>query len=70
MIDEAVTLAERSGASGSANTPFVLDALRNLSGGKTVAANWALVESNVSRGTRVATLLSQLEQQAKHTLSS
>lgn len=62
VIEEAVRLAEVEGYHGSDNTPFVLAKIKELSGGKSVAANHALVESNVKRATRVAVELAKLEQ--------
>lgn len=61
-IDEAVRLAEMEGYQGSDNTPFVLAKIKEFSGGKSVAANRALVESNVERATKVAVELAKLEQ--------
>ncbi|KAL2846727.1 Indigoidine synthase A like protein-domain-containing protein [Aspergillus pseudodeflectus] len=61
IIEEAVRLADVEGYHGSDNTPFVLGKIKELSGGKTVVANRALVEANVKRATRVAVELSKLE---------
>lgn len=61
IIVEALRLAEVEGYQGSDNTPFVLGKIKQLSGGKSVAANRALVEANVKRATRVAVELSKLE---------
>ncbi|KAL3467446.1 Indigoidine synthase A like protein-domain-containing protein [Aspergillus heterothallicus] len=61
IIEEAVRLADVEGYHGSDNTPFVLSKIKELSGGKTVVANRALVEANVKRATRVAVELSKLE---------
>lgn len=61
-INKAVHLAEVEGYHGSDNTPFILAKIKELSGGKTVAANRALVEANVKRAARVAVELSKLEQ--------
>lgn len=61
VIEEALAMAEREGVSGAANTPFVLNAIKELSGGKSVTANRALIEANVIRGTKVAVELSKLE---------
>ncbi|KAL4917475.1 Indigoidine synthase A like protein-domain-containing protein [Aspergillus aurantiobrunneus] len=61
-IDEAVRLAELEGYHGSDNTPFILAKIKELSGGKSVAANRALIEGNVKRAARVAVELSKLEQ--------
>lgn len=61
IIEEAVRLADVEGYKGSDNTPFVLNKIKELSGGKSVIANRALVESNVKRATRVAVELAKLE---------
>ncbi|KAF4184517.1 hypothetical protein CNMCM7927_007777 [Aspergillus lentulus] len=62
IIEEAIRLAEVEGYRGSDNTPFVLAKIKELSGGKSVIANSALVEANVKRATKVAVELSKLEQ--------
>ncbi|KAH1381819.1 hypothetical protein KXW98_004204 [Aspergillus fumigatus] len=62
IIEEAIRLAEVEGHRGSDNTPFVLAKIKELSGGKSVIANRALVEANVKRATKVAVELSKLEQ--------
>ncbi|KAI9653025.1 MAG: hypothetical protein M1831_006232 [Alyxoria varia] len=61
IIAEALQAAEFGGATGSKYTPYVLDTIRVMSGGRSVEANRALVESNVRRGTRVAIALSIME---------
>lgn len=61
IIDQALLDADAAGVQGSANTPFVLDAIRRLSNGQSVLANEGLVENNVRRGARVAVELSKLE---------
>lgn len=61
IMTQAVLEAEKSGSSGSNNTPFILAKIRELTGGQTVTANRALVESNVIRGTTVACELARLE---------
>lgn len=61
IIEEALAMADRKGVTGAANTPFVLNAIKDLSGGQSVIANRALIEANVTRGTRVAVELSKLE---------
>ncbi|KAL4901919.1 hypothetical protein BDW74DRAFT_68151 [Aspergillus multicolor] len=61
-INEAVRLAEVEGHHGSDNTPFILAKIKELSGGRSVTANQALVEANVKRAARVAVELSKLEQ--------
>ncbi|KAJ5635601.1 Pseudouridine-5'-phosphate glycosidase [Penicillium longicatenatum] len=62
VIEEAVRLADVEGYHGSDNTPFVLAKIKELSGGKSVIANRALIESNVKRATRVAVELAKLEE--------
>ncbi|PYI29390.1 putative carbohydrate kinase [Aspergillus indologenus CBS 114.80] len=61
IINEAIRLAEVEGHQGSDNTPFVLAKIKDLSGGKSVIANRALVEANVERAAKVALELSKLE---------
>lgn len=61
VIDRAIELAARAGATGSTNTPFILRAIRDLTHGQSVIANRALVKANIKRGTLVAVELSRLE---------
>ncbi|KAL4885342.1 Indigoidine synthase A like protein-domain-containing protein [Aspergillus karnatakaensis] len=61
IVDEAVRLADVEGFHGSDNTPFVLAKIKELSGGRSIGANRALIESNVQRAARVAVELSRLE---------
>ena len=63
IIDEAVAEAEHQGIGGSANTPYILKRIRELSHGGSVKANKALIEANVMRGTKVAVELAKLELQ-------
>lgn len=65
VVDEVVHLAEVEGHQGSDNTPFVLAKIKQLSGGKSVMANRALIESNVTRATKVAVELAKLEHMDK-----
>ena len=65
IIKEAIRLADVEGYRGSDNTPFVLAKIKELSKGKSVTANRALVESNVKRATRVAVELAKLEELAR-----
>lgn len=53
-IADAEDAAEEAGASGRAVTPFVLGKLHELSGGATLAANLALVKSNVRLAGEIA----------------
>lgn len=61
IIEEALSRADRAGIIGAANTPFVLNAIKEISEGASIHANRALIEANVIRGTRVAIELSKLE---------
>lgn len=69
VIEESIRLADVEGYKGSDNTPFVLAKIKELSGGKSVIANQALVESNVKRATRVAVELAKLEELDRGNLS-
>ena len=60
VIENAVAMANAAGATGSANTPYVLSAIKDLFGDRTIDANRALIESNAVRGTRVAVELCKL----------
>ena len=62
IISQAIKAAEKAGAGRNENTPFILNTIKNLSQGKSVIANRALVESNVRRGAKIAVELSKLEQ--------
>ncbi|KAI1628875.1 IdgA domain-containing protein [Exophiala viscosa] len=61
IIAQAVAEAEEKGIGGSANTPYILRRIRELSNGASVKANEALIEANVARGTKVAVELAKLE---------
>jgi pseudouridine-5'-phosphate glycosidase/pseudouridine kinase len=61
IITEALKQAEASKISGKDNTPFVLAKIKELSKGKSIPANRALIESNVKRATIVARELAILE---------
>ena len=63
VIAEAIKYADAAGASGKDNTPFVLAKIKELTGGKSVEANRALIASNVTRGTIVAKELAAIEAQ-------
>ncbi|KAK5119494.1 hypothetical protein LTR85_007594 [Meristemomyces frigidus] len=60
-IHEALGNAALAGATGAASTPYILAKIKELTGGKSVVANKALVEANVVRGTKVAVALGKLE---------
>ncbi|KAM5446064.1 hypothetical protein MaudCBS49596_006874 [Microsporum audouinii] len=61
IITRAIELAHIEGIQGSDNTPYVLAKIEELSGGRSVATNRALVEYNVEVGTKVAIELAKLE---------
>jgi pseudouridylate synthase / pseudouridine kinase len=65
MIKQALDEADAQGIHGSENTPFILKRIREISGGRSVGANRALIEANVIRGTKVAVELAKLELQDK-----
>lgn len=61
IIEEAIRQADAAGATGNDNTPFILAKIRELSQGKSIPANRALIESNVRRAAIVARELAVLE---------
>ena len=60
IIEQAVRESNEQGVSGSENTPFILRRIRDLTDGRSVPANLALVQWNVERATRVAVAVSRL----------
>ena len=54
---EAEARAEREGVHGKARTPFLLTALAELTGGRSLEANLALLEDNARVAGRIATTL-------------
>jgi pseudouridine-5'-phosphate glycosidase/pseudouridine kinase len=63
IIEEAIKAADVAGIIGKDNTPFILSKAKELSAGKSLDANRALIVSNVRRGTIVAKELALLESQ-------
>lgn len=61
IINTAIREANEQGFAGSANTPFILTRILELSEGASAPANLHLVQSNVARAARVAVELSNLE---------
>jgi len=59
-IDTAVRDADEQGFTGNDNTPFILKRIRELTDGRSVPANRALVEANVKRAAEVAVELAKL----------
>ncbi|KAF2687886.1 hypothetical protein K458DRAFT_414952 [Lentithecium fluviatile CBS 122367] len=70
IIEEALRQADASGVTGKDNTPFVLAKVKELSEGKSIPANRALIESNVRRATIVARELAVLEAKQDETEGS
>jgi hypothetical protein len=59
-IDAAIKEAAEKGFTGHANTPFILSKIKELTDGKSLPANRALIESNVARAARIAVEFSKL----------
>jgi pseudouridylate synthase len=57
LIQRAVAIAGEQGVNGPAWTPFVLDQIRQLTGGRSVSANVALVKHNATQAAAVARAL-------------
>ena len=64
-IQKAIKLANELRISGNEFTPFVLDQIRKLSGGKSLAANLALVEGNVKLACKLAVEYSRYKARLK-----
>lgn len=58
-INSAIQEANEKGFSGHRNTPFILAKIKELTDGKSVLSNRALVESNVAVATRIAVELAK-----------
>ena len=59
IIDAALADATRAGIRGGAVTPFVIERIAGATGGRTVAANLALVEHNAAVATAIAGALAR-----------
>jgi len=59
-IAVALAEAEAQGVRGPATTPFLLARLAQLTGGKSVVANRALLLNNATQAARFATALAEL----------
>ncbi|HVF31188.1 MAG TPA: pseudouridine-5'-phosphate glycosidase [Pyrinomonadaceae bacterium] len=57
LIDDALAEATAQGVAGKSVTPFLLNELAQRSGGKTLAANIALLENNARVGAEIAKAL-------------
>lgn len=60
IIEQAVSESREQGASGNENTPFILRRIRELTDGRSVPANLALVRANVERAAKIAVATSRL----------
>ncbi len=60
IIEQAISESAQQGAQGNENTPFILGRIRELTDGRSVPANKALVQANVERATKIAVALSRL----------
>ena len=59
LIEEALHAAERQNVKGKETTPFLLSALVEKSGGRTLAANIALLKNNAHVAAEIAVALKQ-----------
>jgi pseudouridine-5'-phosphate glycosidase len=59
IIDAALADAAKAGISGGAVTPFVIGRIAAATGGRTVAANLALVEHNAAVAAAIAGALAR-----------
>ena len=64
-IDEAIKGAEREGVSRKELTPFLLKRIFELTEGKSLVANIALVENNAAVAAEIAVALSRLPRSVK-----
>lgn len=60
-IEEAIKEANNLGIHGKDTTPFLLDKIQKLTGGKSLESNIALVYNNVKLGAQIATELCKLK---------
>lgn len=60
-IDQAVREAAEQGFHGHTNTPFILSRIKDLTQGRSLPANRALIESNVAMAAKVAVELSKFK---------
>ena len=64
MIEEAVKAAEKEGIKGKKLTPYLLNKIKELTGGKSLKANIELVKDNARVAAKIAKELCQLSCQA------
>ena len=61
MIDSALSQARAQGIEGSETTPFLLSWIAQQSGGASLRANVALLDSNAAVAAQVAVALSRMQ---------
>lgn len=61
-IDAALQEADTLGVEGKEVTPFLLDKIKGLTGGKSLKANIALIKNNALLGAKIAMALNRLSQ--------
>jgi pseudouridine-5'-phosphate glycosidase/pseudouridine kinase len=61
VIAKAIGAADAEGATGKDNTPFILSKINELTSGRSIAANRALIAASVKRGTLIAKELCKLQ---------
>lgn len=59
-VEQALQEAEQQGVKGNEVTPFLLQRIQQLTGGKSLEANIALVKHNAAVGAQVAAALAAL----------
>jgi len=65
IIEDAIREATAAGISGSANTPYILAKIKDLTKNKSIPANRNLIQGNVKRATLVATELAKLQRESE-----
>jgi pseudouridine-5'-phosphate glycosidase len=60
ITDQALADADAAGITGKAITPFLLDRIKQLTGGRSLATNIALVKHNAVVGAQLAVALHAL----------
>eukprot|EP00798_Chlamydomonas_sp_ICE-L_P014411 gene14411-20405_t len=65
-IKQALDEADDKGIKGNAVTPFLLERIRQLTGGKSLEANIRLVKNNATVGAQMACALNQLQGKLVH----
>jgi pseudouridylate synthase len=60
IIEQALAEASQGGVTGKAVTPFLLNRIKELTGGRSLATNIALVKHNAQAGARLAVALHDL----------